>query len=157
MELKKLLAGLPFQYTPNEIPDVSITEIAMDSRLVKPGTLFVAFRGESADGHDYIQQAVENGAAAVVGERQLDGLAVPYIRVENSRQSLTFLSAAFYDWPGRKLTVIGVTGTDGKTTTSNLIHRILIAEGLKAGMISTVNAVIGDVVLDTGFHVTTPD
>lgn len=82
---------------------------------------------------------------------------LPYIQVENARQSLTWLAAAFYDWPGRKLTVIGVTGTDGKTTTSNLLYRILVAAGLKAGMISTVNAVIGDETLDTGFHVTTPD
>jgi UDP-N-acetylmuramoyl-L-alanyl-D-glutamate--2,6-diaminopimelate ligase len=77
--------------------------------------------------------------------------------VENSRRSLTWLAAAFYDWPGRRLTVVGVTGTDGKTTTCNLLYHILVAAGLKAGMISTVNAVIGDEMLDTGFHVTTPD
>jgi len=76
---------------------------------------------------------------------------VPYIRLENSRQALTWLAAAFYDWPARRLTVVGVTGTDGKTTTCNLIYKILVAAGLKAGMISTVNAVIGDEVLDTGF------
>ncbi len=85
------------------------------------------------------------------------GLSVPYIRLENSRRALTWIAAAFYNWPGRKLTVIGVTGTDGKTTTTNLIHKILLAAGIKAGMVSTVNAVIGDEVLDTGFHVTTPD
>jgi UDP-N-acetylmuramoyl-L-alanyl-D-glutamate--2,6-diaminopimelate ligase len=67
------------------------------------------------------------------------------------------MAAAFYNWPGRKLSVIGVTGTDGKTTTTNLIYQILLAANIKAGMISTVNAVIGDEVLDTGFHVTTPD
>ena len=109
------------------------------------------------DGHDYISKAIDKGAVAVVGQKDLDDLPVPYIRVEEPRQSLTYLAAAFYDWPGRKLTVIGVTGTDGKTTTSNLIYHILVAAGLKAGMISTVNAVIGDEVLDTGFHVTTPD
>ena len=73
------------------------------------------------------------------------------------RRALTWIAASFYDWPGRKLTIIGVTGTDGKTTTTNLIYQILLAAGLKAGMISTVNAVVGDEVLDTGFHVTTPD
>ncbi|MBN8582893.1 MAG: UDP-N-acetylmuramoyl-L-alanyl-D-glutamate--2,6-diaminopimelate ligase, partial [Anaerolineae bacterium] len=82
---------------------------------------------------------------------------VPYIRLENTRHSLTWLAAALHGFPARRLTVIGVTGTDGKTTTSNLLYKILIAAGLKAGMISTVNAVIGDEVLDTGFHVTTPD
>lgn len=109
------------------------------------------------DGHDFIQNAIDNGAAVVVGDRDLDGLSVPYIRLENPRQALTWLAGSFYNWPARKLTVIGVTGTDGKTTTSNLIYKILIAAGIKAGMISTVNAVIGDEVLDTGFHVTTPD
>jgi UDP-N-acetylmuramoyl-L-alanyl-D-glutamate--2,6-diaminopimelate ligase len=77
--------------------------------------------------------------------------------LENARQALSWIAASFYDWPGRKLTVIGVTGTDGKTTTTSLIYQVLLAAGIKAGMISTVNAVIGDEVLDTGFHVTTPD
>jgi len=109
------------------------------------------------DGHEFIQKAIDNGAVAIVGDRDVSGLSVPYIRLENSRQALTYLAAAFYDWPARKLTVIGVTGTDGKTTTTNLIYKILLAANIKAGMISTVNAVIGDEVLDTGFHVTTPD
>ncbi len=84
-------------------------------------------------------------------------LRVPFIKVDNTRAAMAYLSAALEGWPARALTVIGVTGTDGKTTTSSLIHRILLQAGLKAGMISTVNAVIGDEVLDTGFHVTTPD
>jgi UDP-N-acetylmuramoyl-L-alanyl-D-glutamate--2,6-diaminopimelate ligase len=113
--------------------------------------------GGTTDGHNYIQKAIENGAVAVVGEKNLTGLSVPYIRLENTRRALTWLAGAFYNWPGRTLTVIGVTGTDGKTTTTNLIYQILLAAGLKAGMISTVNAVIGNEVLDTGFHVTTPD
>ena len=82
---------------------------------------------------------------------------MPYVQVENSRKALTWLAAAFHGNPGRKLTVIGVTGTDGKTTTCNLLYQILLAAGYKAGLISTVNAIIGDEVLDTGFHVTTPD
>jgi UDP-N-acetylmuramoyl-L-alanyl-D-glutamate--2,6-diaminopimelate ligase len=139
------------------VPDLPITGIAIDSRRVQPGYLFVALKGGSADGHDYIPKAIENGAAAVVGEQERSGLPVPYIRLENPRRALTWIAASFYDWPGRKLTVIGVTGTDGKTTTTNLIHQILLAAGIRAGMISTVNAVIGDEVLDTGFHVTTPD
>ncbi len=154
--LQKIFSELPFN-RPSKLPDLPITGIAIDSRAVKPGYLFVAMKGGSVDGHDYIQKAIDNGAVAVVGEQDLDGLFVPYIRLENSRQALTYLSAAFYDWPARKLTVIGVTGTDGKTTTCNLVYKILLAAGLKAGMISTVNAVIGDEVLDTGFHVTTPD
>ena len=159
-KLSQLFIDFPFPI-PDSIPDVEIGGIAIDSRAVKPGDLFVALRGGSADGHDYIRQAMNNGAAAVVGERDVTKVAdlrnAPYIRLEDTRQALTWLSAAFYNWPGRRLTVIGVTGTDGKTTTTNLIHKILLAAGLKAGMISTVNAVIGDEVLDTGLHVTTPD
>jgi UDP-N-acetylmuramoyl-L-alanyl-D-glutamate--2,6-diaminopimelate ligase len=114
-------------------------------------------QGGAVDGHDFIQQAIDNGAAAVAGEKDMAGLPVPYIRLNNTRQALTWMAGSFYNWPAQHLTVIGVTGTDGKTTTTNLIYHILRAGGLKAGMISTVNAVIGDEVLDTGFHVTTPD
>ena len=158
--MPKKLSQLFFDFplpVPTRIPDAEITGIAIDNRAVKPGYLFVAMRGGSTDGHNYIQKAIDNGAAAVVGDKDISGLAVPYMRLENSRQALTFLAAAFYDFPARKLTVIGVTGTDGKTTTTNIIHKILLAANIKAGMISTVNAVIGDEVLDTGFHVTTPD
>jgi len=156
--LPQLFVDFPFPH-PADIPDIPITGIAIDSRAVKPGNLFVALKGGSSDGHDYIANAIANGAAAIVGERDYVGRIgnPPYIRLDNSRQALTFLAAAFYDWPARRLTVIGVTGTDGKTTTTNLIYKILLAAGIKAGMVSTVNAVIGDDVLDTGFHVTTPD
>jgi UDP-N-acetylmuramoyl-L-alanyl-D-glutamate--2,6-diaminopimelate ligase len=155
--LQHIFAELPLPFCMVNIPDIPITGISIDNRLVKPGHLFVAMKGGSADGHDFIPKAIENGAAAVVGERDLSGLPIPYIRLENPRRALTWIAASFYDWPGRKLTVLGVTGTDGKTTTTNLIYQILLAAGIKAGMISTVNAVIGDEVLDTGFHVTTPD
>ncbi|HEY5730234.1 MAG TPA: Mur ligase domain-containing protein, partial [Anaerolineales bacterium] len=140
-----------------DVPDIPINGISIDSRAVKPGQLFVAMTGGTVDGHDYIQKAIEKGAVAVVGEKAIDGFSVPYIRLENTRQALTWIAGAFHEWPARKLTVIGVTGTDGKTTTTNLIYQILLAANIKAGMISTVNAVIGDEVLDTGFHVTTPD
>ncbi len=156
MNLRNLFVDFPFSH-PADIPDLEISGIAIDSRAVEPGCLFVAMRGGSADGHGFIQKAIDNGATAVVGDRDLTGFSVPYIRLENSRHALTWLAAAFQHWPARRLTVIGVTGTDGKTTTSNLIYRVLLAAGIKAGLISTVNAVIGDEVLDTGFHVTTPD
>ncbi len=154
--LQQLFTDFPYTL-PTSIPNIVVTGIAIDSRAVKPGYLFVAMQGGNVDGHNFIHKAIDNGAAAIVGDRELDGFSVPYIRLENPRQTLTWIAAAFHDFPARQLTVIGVTGTDGKTTTSNLIHKILIAAGIKAGMISTVNAVIGDEVLDTGFHVTTPD
>jgi UDP-N-acetylmuramoyl-L-alanyl-D-glutamate--2,6-diaminopimelate ligase len=154
---RSLLVGIPFNGPQLEIPDVKIDGIAIDSRRVKSGDLFVCLKGGVADGHDYISQAISNGAVAVVGEEPLQHVAVPYVQLRNTREALTWIAAAFHHWPARQLTVIGVTGTDGKTTTVNLIHAILNAAGLQAGMISSVNAVVGDTVLDTGFHVTTPD
>lgn len=156
--LQHIFAEIPMPFCMMNVPDIPITGISIDSRAVKPGHLFVAMKGGSTDGHDYIPNAIENGAMAVVGEREIEQPgSLPYIRLDNSRRALTWIAASFYNWPGRKLTVIGVTGTDGKTTTTNLLYQILRGAGIKAGMISTVNAVIGDEVLDTGFHVTTPD
>jgi UDP-N-acetylmuramoyl-L-alanyl-D-glutamate--2,6-diaminopimelate ligase len=139
------------------IPNLPITGIALDSRQVLPGYLFVALSGISTDGHRFIPDAIRRGAVAVVGSYEMSGLEVPYIQVEDSRLALAYLSAAFYNFPARQLLMIGVTGTDGKTTTVNLIYNILSSAGLNAGMISTVNAIIGDQTLDTGFHVTTPE
>jgi len=155
--LRRIFANLPQPFFVKDASDIPFNGISIDSRVVKPGHLFVAMTGGTLDGHNYIKKAIDSGAVAVVGEKDMPRLSVPYIRLENTRQALTWIAGAFYDWPGRKLRVIGVTGTDGKTTTTNLLHKILITAGIKAGMISTVNAVIGDEVLDTGFHVTTPD
>jgi len=155
--LPTLFSEFPFPFSPAHIPAVPITGIAIDNRKVEPGNLFVAILGSSADGHDFIPDAIARGARAIVCEREITGLSVPCIRVQNSRQSLTWLAAAFYSNPGRRLTVVGVTGTDGKTTTCNLLYQILTSAGYKTGLISTVNAIIGGEVLDTGFHVTTPD
>src|SRR5829696_6036163 len=157
MQLTILFADISDAQISDSSSDPEITGISIDSRAVKPGYLFVAMKGGNVDGHEFIQKAIDNGVAAVAGDRDISGLSVPYVRLENPRRSLTWIAAAFYNWPGRKLTVIGVTGTDGKTTTTNLIYQILISVEMKAGMISTVNAVIGDELLDTGFHVTTPD
>lgn len=158
LPLSSLFEQFPFSKQGSWGDNPAIGGIQIDSRKVKPGDLFIAMTGGSADGHQYIPAAVQNGAVAVVGEQDPPaGISVPYIRVENSRRSVTYLAAAFYGFPGKRLVVIGVTGTDGKTTTSNLLFHILKEAGLKVGLISTVNAVIGDEVLDTGFHVTTPD
>ena len=133
-----------------------VTGIAYDSRMVHAGNVFVALEGISADGHDYIPQAVERGAVAVIGSRPYS-TPVPYLQVEDTRKVLGYLSAALYRFPARRMTIIGVTGTDGKTTTTNLIYRILLEAGKRVGMVSTVNAVIGEEVIDTGYHVTTPE
>ncbi len=155
--LSRLLTDITFVNATESNLDLQITSITADSRLVQPGGLFVAMGGGQVDGHQYIPVAISKGAAAVLGEQPISGLAVPYIRVESTRKALAWLAAAFFGQPARKMTMIGVTGTDGKTTTSNILYQILLAAGYKTGMISTVNAVIGNEILDTGFHVTTPD
>lgn len=140
--------------------DPIILGVEQDSRLIKAGDIFIASSGGTTDGHAYIDAAIKRGAAAVVGSLPASGyatLGVPYIQVEDPRFAMAHLAAALFDFPARKLTVIGVTGTDGKTTTSNIIFQILKHAGFRAGIISTVNAVIGDEVVDTGFHVTTPE
>src|SRR5690606_26315323 len=124
---------------------------------VEPGGVFVARKGLTVDGHDFIARAIERGAAAIVGERELRDLPVPYAQVTNAQEAVGYLAAAYWDYPSRKLVGIGVTGTDGKTTTTTLIHSILkVATQDKAGMISTVVADLGDRTADTGLHVTTP-
>jgi UDP-N-acetylmuramoyl-L-alanyl-D-glutamate--2,6-diaminopimelate ligase len=163
MELSKLLsaASLDGAATLGEALEVDITHIAEDSRRVEAGSIFVAVRGKTADGHRFIPQALAAGAVAVAGSREErpDGLpdGVPYVHVPDDRRAVALLSAAFFDFPSRKLQVVGVTGTDGKTTTSTLIHSILKAAGRKAGLISTIQAEIGGRSYDTGFHVTTPE
>ena len=131
--------------------------VVESSRDIEPAGLFVARRGLSTDGHRYIQDAIAAGAAAVVGEIELDSLPVPYVQVKKARDVLGLLAAAYYDFPSRKLAVIGITGTDGKTTISHILHHILKrAPGIKAGYINTISADFGDKTIDTGLHVTTP-
>jgi UDP-N-acetylmuramoyl-L-alanyl-D-glutamate--2,6-diaminopimelate ligase len=140
-------------------PPIQVAGVTGDSRDVRPGYLFVARAGDVYDGHVFIPDAVMSGAAAVIGEQPATEVhaPVPYLRVRDGREALAWLSAAWYDFPARRLATIGITGTDGKTTTVNLLHHILTAAGLKTGMLSTVRAVIGTDEFDVGLHVTTPE
>jgi UDP-N-acetylmuramoyl-L-alanyl-D-glutamate--2,6-diaminopimelate ligase len=127
-----------------------------DSRQLKKGGVFVARKGLSVDGHEYIQQAINAGAVAIVGERAID-IDIPYVQVRNATHATGYLAAAYHGFPSRKLIVIGVSGTNGKTTTTHMIHSILKnATENKAGFISTIGAEFGDSSADTGLHVTTP-
>jgi UDP-N-acetylmuramoyl-L-alanyl-D-glutamate--2,6-diaminopimelate ligase len=156
LPLHELVKGLQIKKPPFK-SHVVVSGIALDSRKVKPGYLFVALTGLTDNGHQFIEDAIQRGAVAVVGSQPDLKLPVPYFQVSDGRWALAHLSAKFHGYPARHLTVIGVTGTDGKTTTANLIYHLLKHAGFKVGMISTVNAIVGEEILDTGFHVTTPE
>ena len=152
-------AGLLLE-TQGRSDDRDIGHLAHDSREVGPDGCFVAIRGERADGHQFIDKAVQNGAIAVVCEAVPDDredrfAGIAFARVANARAALAELGAAFYGDPARQLDLVGVTGTNGKTTTAFLIHHLLTTLGRKTGLIGTVEVRIGDVPLAASL--TTPD
>ena len=131
--------------------------IAESTLDLQRGGIFIARQGLITDGHKYIRQAIEKGAAAIVGQQNIQDLPVPYVQVRDSQKAIGLLAAAYHDFPSRKMIVTGVTGTDGKTTTSAFLQSIMnIATNGKTGYISTIAADLGDATADTGFHVTTP-
>ena len=124
---------------------VEVTGIATDSRTVAPGEIFVAVPGQHVDGRAFIAQAVEAGAAGIVCEPPgPSGLPVPVVLVPDANRAIAELAGAFYGHPSRNLGLVGVTGTDGKTTTTHLIAAILNAAGVRTGMISTVAMNVGN-------------
>lgn len=123
-----------------QIPDCAVTAVTSDSRQVRPGCLFVALRGVKQDGHAYVAQALLSGCCAVVVEQEMPVAgAAPIIRVSDSHQAYGQLAAAFFGYPARKLNLVGLTGTNGKTTTSWIIEEMLRAQGKQVGVIGTVN------------------
>jgi UDP-N-acetylmuramoyl-L-alanyl-D-glutamate--2,6-diaminopimelate ligase len=141
IQLRALLDALPPELAPKEQPaaDPGIGGIAIDSRAVAPGDLFVALRGANADGHDYLAQAAALGAVALlVDEAPRAAGLPPAIVVPDTRRALARVALRFYGDPARELTLIAVTGTNGKTSTTFLVESILAAAGLSAGLIGTV-------------------
>ena len=136
------------------------TSVVDDSRKVTKDCLFVAIKGAHFDAHDFLAEVIKKGAVGVVGERKIKDLPfVPqnYFQVDNSRQALGEIAAFVNNNPSEEMEVIGITGTDGKTTTANLIYHILNFAKKKVAVVSTINAVVGNKNLDTGFHVTNPE
>ena len=153
MTLSKLLEGLEVRSRTGPFNE-EIKGIAYDSRRVEKGDLFVAVRGFSVDGHNYIRDAVTRGAAAVVSEMAVADVTgayeyaiqnkVAFIEVTDSRKALALISAAFYGKPSNELSLIGITGTNGKTTTSFITKNIIDAGGNKAGLIGTICYITGN-------------
>lgn len=136
--------------------ETGVTGVTYDSRQARPGDLFVALRGGYADGHAYAAQAVGQGAVAVVAEEAL-AIAAPVAVVADTRRALAGIAAEFYGHPSRELNVAGITGTDGKTSTSYLLEAMLARAGHKTGLVGTVSVKIGDEVVDHETRQTTPE
>jgi UDP-N-acetylmuramoyl-L-alanyl-D-glutamate--2,6-diaminopimelate ligase len=157
MRLDELTAGLDAGARAgagNGGRSVDITGLAYDSRSVAPGDLFFCVGGLRVDGHQFAPQAVRAGAAALVVERPL-GLGVPEVLVNSARATMAPLAARFYGDPARELQVLGVTGTNGKTTTTYLLRALLAASGLQCGLLGTVKSVVGG--RELAVHRTTPE
>lgn len=124
---------------------VEIKHLTFDSREQENNTLFVAIKGTQSDGHEYIDQAITNGAVAVVCEKlpeQLDQ-KVTYIKVPDSQAALAIIAANYYNHPSKELQLVGITGTNGKTTTASLLHQLFTMTGYQAGLLSTVKILVG--------------
>lgn len=146
MKLHELIGYLhPFVDYKGENPE--ITSIENDNRKVTTGSLFICIKGYTVDGHDFAASAVKNGASAVLAERELP-LNVPVIVVKDTVRAMAVLADAFYGQPSKKLHMIGITGTNGKTTTSHIIEQIFKDAGQKTGMIGTMYTKIGEQVFE---------
>jgi UDP-N-acetylmuramoyl-L-alanyl-D-glutamate--2,6-diaminopimelate ligase len=144
MRLAELVAELPGARVVGD-GSVEVRDLAYDSRKVEPGTLFFCVVGEKVDGHEFGARAVEEGAAALVVERELTELAVPQVVVRDSRAAMAPLAARFWGDPTAELRMVGITGTNGKTTTAFLVHEILKAASFPCGLLGTVKQVVGGV------------
>ena len=142
MELGELLRASGVTADVRGDASVEIRDLAYDSRRVSEGTLFFCFAGEKSDGHDFAAKAIEAGAAGLVVERELD-LDVPQAQVEDARAAMAPIAACFHGDPTSELTVVGITGTNGKTTTAFLVRHLLEAAGRKCGLLGTVRQVVG--------------
>ena len=146
MQLKTLLSTIPVRQVIGPA-DRIVESIAYDSRRVQKNSLFVALHGEKTDGHEFISQAIEKGASAIVTERDEKHPRATCVVVENARNTLADLASNFYGFPARRLKLAAVTGTNGKTTTTFLIKHICEKAGLRCGLIGTVRYEIGERVL----------
>ena len=153
MKLSRLISCLEEKEVSGSL-DVQVKGIASDSRKVRPGYLFIAIKGFEEDGHQFIEEAARGGASCLIVEEEVKS-SLPVVRVPNSRRAAGLLAARFYGYPAKRLRLIGITGTNGKTTTTYLIESILKEAGLKVGRLSTTEYRIGEKIFKAAH--TTPD
>ncbi len=154
MTLSKLLANTEVLNVQGNI-DIKVSGIAFNSAEVKPGDVFVCISGFKTDGHKYVSDALEKGAVAIVAEKLIEDTAVTVAYVENTRLAFAYMAAEYFDYPFKKFKLVGITGTNGKTTSTYLVKAILENCGQKVGLIGTNQNMIGDEVIPS--HHTTPD
>ncbi|MEH6954858.1 UDP-N-acetylmuramoyl-L-alanyl-D-glutamate--2,6-diaminopimelate ligase [Neobacillus drentensis] len=147
MKLQKLLKNLHL-LIPFKGEDLDISSIENDNRKVQNGSLFICIKGYTVDGHDFAEAAVKNGAAAILAERPI-ALDVPVILVKDTTRAMAVLADTFYGQPTKKLHLIGITGTNGKTTTSHLIEKIMVDAGQRTGLIGTMYTKIAEEIIET--------
>ena len=136
--------------------EINISDVTADSRNVREGSLFFCLTGAKVDGHAFALEAIQKGAAAIVAEKDIKiSSACTVIYVDSTRKAMEDMAPYFFDYPSRKMRMIAVTGTNGKTTTTHIISHILHTAGYKTGVIGTIHALIGDREIPT--HNTTPD
>lgn len=155
MLLNKLLEGVAVAKGNAAIPQIDIAEITFDSRKCKPGCLFVAINGYDQDGHKYIPAAISAGASSVVFQEGEAPEGAVSVKVEDSRKALAIMAANYFDHPSRKLNLVGITGTNGKTTTVTLLYQLFTDLGYSCGLLSTIENRIGTEHLEADH--TTPD
>ena len=161
MKLEKIIKGLDDAKVIGN-KDIEITSISNDYRKIEKGSMFVSIKGFDRDGNEYIKGAIEKGAIAIITEKDIDlnkyniPENVTIVLVENSRKALAIASCNFYENPSKKFTLIGITGTKGKTTTSYMLKSILQKQGKKVGLIGTIATCINDEIMKESAR-TTPE
>lgn len=147
MKLSKICSNLEYRCLKGSM-ETEVQDIVYDSRKIKENVMFVCMTGARTDGHDYIPDAIEKGASVIVVERESAAGQIPehitVLAVSSTREALAFMSAAFFEYPARKLVTIGVTGTNGKTTTTHIIKSVLESSGKKTGLIGSNGATVGE-------------
>ncbi|WP_240949740.1 Mur ligase domain-containing protein [Psychrobacillus sp. BL-248-WT-3] len=143
MKLNELLSSVEI-IPPLKTQNIQVNGIAFNSKNIKEGYLFVAISGTHTDGHTYIEDALTNGAIAVVGEQELFLNEVPYFQVKDARKALAYLAKTFYKNPTNNKILIGITGTNGKTTTSYMLKHILESQGISCAVFGSISIIINN-------------